>query len=84
MEIGRGVRGESCLSPIVFNLYRKYFTKEAIEGFGDFRIGGRVIRTVKNADDLVVLAEEGGVLQCMIDRLIDVGRCYGSVLKKTT
>jgi hypothetical protein len=33
-------------------------TKKGLEGFGDFKIGGKVIRTVKYADDLVLLAKE--------------------------
>jgi hypothetical protein len=32
---------------------------------------------VKYADDLVLLAKEETVLQEMIDRLIEVGKCYG-------
>jgi hypothetical protein len=31
---------------------------------------------VKYADDLVLLAKEEKVLQDMIDRLIETGRCY--------
>jgi hypothetical protein len=58
-------------------IYSKYLTKEALEGFGDFKIGGQVIRTVKYADDLVLLAREENVLQGMVDRLIEIGRCYG-------
>jgi hypothetical protein len=77
VKIGRGVTQGCCLSPILFNLYSEYLTKEALEGFGDFRIGGKVIRTVKYADDLVLLAREGKVLQDMVDRLIEIGRCYG-------
>jgi hypothetical protein len=49
----------------------------ALEGFGDFKIGGQVIRTVKYADELVLLAREEKVLQGMIDRLIEIGRRYG-------
>jgi hypothetical protein len=64
------------MSPILFNLYSEYLTKEALEGFGDFKIG-QVIGTVKYADDLVLLAKEEAVLQGMIDRLIEIGRCYG-------
>jgi hypothetical protein len=37
-------------------------------------MGGKVIRTVKYADDLVPLAREEKVLQGMIDRLIERGR----------
>jgi hypothetical protein len=32
---------------------------------------------VKYADDLVLLAEKEKVLQDMIDKLIEIGRCYG-------
>jgi hypothetical protein len=50
-------------------VYNEYLTKEALEGFGDFKIRGRVIRTVKYAADLVLLPKEETVLQGIIDRL---------------
>jgi predicted nucleotidyltransferase len=65
------------LSPILFNLYSEYLTKEAVEGLGDFKIGGEIIHTVKYADDLVLLAKEEKALQNMIDKLSEIGRCYG-------
>jgi len=48
-----------------------------LEGLGDFKIGGQIIHTVKYADDLVVLAKEENVLQDMIEKLTEIGRCYG-------
>jgi len=60
-----------------FNLYSKRLTKEALEGLGDFKIGGQITHTVKYADDLVLLAKEEKVLQDMIDKLVETGRCYG-------
>ena len=63
--------------PILFNLYGECLTKEALQGFGDFKIGGQIIHTVKYVDDLVLLAEKGKVLQGMIDKLVEIGGCYG-------
>jgi len=77
VKIGRGVRQGCCLSPVLFNLYSECLTKEALEGFGDFKIGGQIIHTVKYADDLVVLAKEEKVLRDMTDKVIEIGRCYG-------
>jgi hypothetical protein len=77
VKTGRGVRQGCCLSSILFNLYSEYLTEEALEGFGDFITGGQVICTVKYADDLVLLVKEETVLQGMIDKLIEIGRCYG-------
>jgi hypothetical protein len=58
-------------------LYSEYFAKEHLEGFGDFKTGGQAIRTVKYADDLVLLAEKETVLQGVIDRPTETGRCCG-------
>jgi len=77
VKIGRGVRQRCCLSQILFNLCSECLTKEALEGFGDFKIGGKIIHTVKYADDLVLLAKEVKVLQDIINKLIEIGRCYG-------
>ena len=74
VQTGRGVRQGCCLSPILFNLYSECLTKEALNGLGDFKIGGQIIQTVKYADDLVLMAEEETVLQSMIDKLIETGR----------
>ena len=52
-------------------------TNEALDGLGDFNIGGQIIHTVKYADDLVLMAKEETVLQGMTGKLIEIGRCYG-------
>ena len=77
VKTGRRVRQGCCLSPIVFNLYSECITREALEGLGNFKIGGQIIHTVKCADDLVLLAKEEKVLQGMIDKTIEIGGCCG-------
>ena len=52
-------------------------TKEALDGLGVFNIGGQIIQTVKYADDLVLMAKEETVLQGMLDKVTEIGRCYG-------
>jgi hypothetical protein len=48
-----------------------------LKGMVNFKTGGQVIRSVKHADDLVLLAKEDTVLQGMIDKLTEIVRCYG-------
>jgi len=77
VQIGRGVRQGYCLSPVLFSLYSECLTKEVVDGLGDFNIGGQIIQSVKYADDLILIAKEETVLQGMIDKVIETGRCYG-------
>ena len=73
----KGIGQGYCLSLILFDMYSEQHTKEAIGGFGGFKIRVRVICTVKHADDPVLLAKEEMVLQGLIDRLIEIGRYHG-------
>ena len=65
------------MSPVLFNLYSECLTKDAMDGLGDFNIGGQIIQTVKYADDLVLMAKEETVLQGITDKLTEIERCYG-------
>jgi hypothetical protein len=65
------------LSSILFNFYSEYLTRKALEVFGEFKRGGQVIRNKKCADKLVLLGTDELVLQGMIDRIIEIGTCYG-------
>jgi hypothetical protein len=58
-------------------MYSECLIKETLEGFGDFRIGGQIIQTVKYADEFILLTEDVKVLQDMIDNIIEIARCYG-------
>ena len=57
MKTGGEDREEWCLSLILFCLYSEYLTKEALEEFGNFKIGGLVIRIMKYGDKLVLLSK---------------------------
>jgi hypothetical protein len=46
----------------------------ALDGLGEFNIGGQIIQTVEYADDLVLMAKEETVLQGMIDKLIEIAK----------
>jgi hypothetical protein len=58
-------------------LYGECRTKEALEGFGHFKIVEQVIHTARNADGIVLMATEEAVLQGMIKRQTEIERCYG-------
>jgi hypothetical protein len=40
------------------NFYSKCLNKEALEGFGDLKIVGQVIHSMKYVDDFVLLSKE--------------------------
>ena len=51
---------------VLFNLHSEYLTKEALGGFGEFKIG-QVFCSVKYSDDLMMLAKEEAALQGIIE-----------------
>jgi hypothetical protein len=55
--------------------------KKTFEGFGDFKTGGQVICSVKNADNSCKYVRT----QAMFDRPVGVRRCYGmeTLVEKT-
>ena len=61
------------MSSILFNLYSEYLTKKVLEVFEDFRIRRQIIRNMKSADDIVLMAKEETVVPDTLDRLTDIG-----------
>jgi hypothetical protein len=55
--------------------------QQAVEGFGYFKIGVQVICNVKYADDIVLLAKGIIVVQGLVYRPVEVGRCCGMEMK---
>jgi hypothetical protein len=54
--------------------------RKLLKGFGYFKLGVKVIRAVEYADGLVLMAKEETVIQDIIDRLMEIKRCYGMEL----
>jgi hypothetical protein len=77
VKTGGEVRQGCCLSRSLFKLYREYLTTGVVERFGNFRVGGHLIRISKYADELVLMTVEETVLQGKFARLIEVGSSYG-------
>jgi hypothetical protein len=66
-QANSGTRGQHAnhqtTEAVLFNLYSECLTKEALEGLGDFNIGGQIIQNV-------LVVKEETVLQGMNDKLI--------------
>ena len=45
------------MSPILFNLYGEYLTKEILAEVGDFKVGGRLINKVRFVNNTAIIAK---------------------------
>src|SRR6476469_2982939 len=75
--IGRGVRQECPLSPLLFSIYVETMMKEALENVEEgIRVGSELIKDVKYADEqgMVVNTEAG--LQSLMDSLNTTAKHY--------
>jgi hypothetical protein len=50
------------MSPILFNVNSKHLAMEALERFGDFKVGRQVICNMKYADDFMLLDKDETML----------------------
>jgi hypothetical protein len=61
------------LSPIPSSFYSEHLTKEGLEEFGDFKIGGYLLCTAKYAGDFGLMGKKETMIQDMSDRLTEIG-----------
>ena len=85
VNIQQGVRQGCILSPILFNLYSEWMTKEIEENTEGIKINGDIIRDCRYADDAAMLADTTEKLQKSVDILESVCTDYGMKIntKKT-
>lgn len=85
-DIGRGVRQGCCMSPLLFNIYAEAMMEEAMDGIEEgIKIGGKLLKDVRFADDQGMLSGSEAGLQKIMNRLNDTALKYGMKIniKKT-
>jgi hypothetical protein len=60
---------------VQFSPYSQHLTKQALNGFGNLKIRGKVICNTKYTNYLVVLAKEETMPHSMINKLIEIESC---------
>jgi len=85
-QIGRGVRQGCPLSPLLFNIYIDELMREAVEDTEEgIKVGGKLIKALRFADDQAMLASSENELQQVMDRLNTTSAKYNMKIntKKT-
>ncbi len=84
--IGRGNRQGCSLSPLLYTIYDEAIMKEAFQnGVDGVKVGGKLITSIRFADDKAIVGETEQALQRSMDVLNDITEKYGMKInvKKT-
>jgi len=83
--IGRGVKQGCSLSPFLYLIYDETMIREATDNIETGILSGRIINTIRYADDKAVVANSQKGLQQLMDNLNKVTRDFGMKInmKKT-
>ena len=84
--IGRGTRQGCLLSLVLFNIYAEAMLRDALSDMNQgIRTEGRLIKTVRYADDQATVASSAERLQHMMDKMQETATEYGMTIniKKT-
>jgi len=80
-HVKKGVQQRCVLSPCVFNIRAEMVVRETLDGFqGGLQIGGRMIKNLRYADDIILLATSETELQKLVDRLDRASRKYSLLI----
>ena len=85
-SIGRGVRQGCLISPLLFNIYAEAMIKEALDEVEEgINVGGKLVKSVRFADDQAMVASTEEGLQSIMDCVNRVNDRYGMKIniKKT-
>ncbi|HCF9438094.1 TPA: hypothetical protein NI641_006407, partial [Pseudomonas aeruginosa] len=84
-SVGKGVRQGCSLSPMLFNLYIEQAVKESKEKFGiGIKVQGEEIKTLRFADDIVILSETAKDLEEQLNGMDSVlKRAYKMNINKS-
>ncbi|KAJ4445842.1 hypothetical protein ANN_12527 [Periplaneta americana] len=64
---GRDVRQGYPLSLTLFNIYLEDFVKNCFQNMGGVIVGGRIIKSIRSADDMALLVEKKTILRTHFD-----------------
>ena len=84
--MGRGVRQDCPLSPLLFDIYIQQLIEEALENTEDgVKVNGLLVKAVRFADDQAMVSSSNVGLQRIIDALNKTSNNYGMKIniKKT-